>query len=224
MLRSGRDYKMAEVTELIKAWMEKSRKQDERREEDRKRYEEERQIDKEKREDEHKRHEEERKRYEEEKLRYEEERRREAVLREENQRRYEEPRQIEREEERRTYESLVERMMTGKRKLEIGPDSLKLTKLGESEDIEAFLTTFESAVEAHGVEREKWALILAPQLTGRGQEAYAAMQNDDTKDYNKVKQAILQCYNINEETYRHRFRLVKPKEEETPVELVTRTR
>ncbi len=39
-----------------------------------------------------------------------------------------------------------------------------------------------------------------------------------------MKQAILQRYNINEETYRQRFRSVKPKEEETPVELVTRTR
>ena len=56
----------------------------------------------------------------------------------------------------------------GRRKVEIGPESLKLTKLGDKEDIEAFLTTFERAVEAHNVEREKWAPILAPQLTGKG--------------------------------------------------------
>ncbi len=48
--------------------------------------------------------------------------------------------------ERKKEELIVERMMTGKRKLEIGPDSLKLTKLGESEDIEAFLTTFERSL------------------------------------------------------------------------------
>ena len=36
--------------------------------------------------------------------------------------------------------------------IEIGPESLKLTKLTETDDIEAFLATFERAVEAHGVE------------------------------------------------------------------------
>ena len=72
--------------------------------------------------------------------------------------------------------------------------------------------------------RDKWAPILAPQLTGRAQEAYAAMGDEDAKDYTKVKQAILQRYNINEETYRQRLRAVKPKEHKTPVELVTRTR
>ena len=38
------------------------------------------------------------------------------------------------------------------RRVEVGPESLKLTKLSETDDIEAFLTTFERAVEAHGVE------------------------------------------------------------------------
>ena len=102
--------------------------------------------------------------------------------------------------------------------MEIGPESLKLAKLNESEDVEAFLMTFERAVQAHEVEA---APILAPQLTGRAQEAYAAMGDEDAKDYTKVIQAILQWYNINEETYRQRL---KPKEHETPVELVTRTR
>ena len=50
------------------------------------------------------------------------------------------------------------------------------------------------------------------------------MGDEDAKDYTKVKQAILQRYNINEETYRQRLRAVKPKEHKTPVELVTRTR
>ena len=105
--------------------------------------------------------------------------------------------------------------------MEIGPKSLKLTKLNETEDIESFLTTFERVVEAHNVEPAKWAPILAPQLTGKGQEACGAM---DAKDYQKVKQAILQHYNINEETYQQRFHSAKPEEEETPVELVMRIR
>jgi len=40
---------------------------------------------------------------------------------------------------------------------------LKLTKLEENDDIEAFL---KRAAEAHGVERGTWVAFLAPQLMG----------------------------------------------------------
>ena len=84
-------------------------------------------------------------------------------------------------------------------------------------------TTFKKTVEVHNMEPEKWAPILALQLTGKRQEAHAAMENEDAKNYQKAKQAILQRYNINEETYLQSFRSVKPKEE-TPVEFVTQIR
>ena len=35
-----------------------------------------------------------------------------------------------------------------------------------------------------------------------------------------MKAAIFQCYNINKETYQRQFHTVKPKENETPIELV----
>ena len=49
---------------------------------------------------------------------------------------------------------------------EFGVDSLKLTKLTLSGDIEAFMTTFERSMEAHDIERGKWPVLLGPQLTG----------------------------------------------------------
>ena len=66
------------------------------------------------------------------------------------------------------------------------------------------------------MERDKCAAILAPQLTGKAQLAHAAMTDADARDYKRVKAAIFQRHDINEETYRHRF---KPLENETPVEL-----
>lgn len=75
--------------------------------------------------------------------------------------------------------------------VEVGPESLKLTKLGESE---AFLTAFERAVEAHGVPAAKWAVLLAPQLTVKALQAYAAMGNEDAKVYDRVKKAIFRRY------------------------------
>ena len=100
------------------------------------------------------------------------------------------------------YEELIRGLTEGRpRRVEVGPESLKLMKLTESDDIEVFLTTFERAVETHGVDRDKRAAILAPQLTGKARVAYAAMTNADARDYDRVKVAIFQQYDINEETY-----------------------
>ena len=82
------------------------------------------------------------------------------------------------------------------------------------------MTTYERAVKAHGVEHDKRATILAPQLTGKASLAYVAMSDEDAQDYDLVKVAIFQRYDINEETYQRCFWMVKPKENETPVELV----
>ena len=65
-------------------------------------------------------------------------------------------------------------------------------------------------------------LRLAPQLTGKAQQAYAAMTTADSVDYKKVKEAILRRYDVSEETYRQRFRAARRKEGEAYVELVTR--
>ena len=104
-----------------------------------------------------------------------------------------------------------------------GPkDSLKLTKLTDGEDIEAFLKTFERLMEAYEVPKERWAYWLAPQLTGKAQQVYAAVSSDSAKKYDDVKTAILRRYNINEETYRARFRATKRKDGECYTELAIR--
>ena len=118
------------------------------------------------------------------------------------------------------YQRLVTEQSISRRRTDT--DSLKLTKLGEGDDIEAYLTTFERIMEAHEVRRERWSYQLAPQLTGKAQQAYAALPPDEAKNYDAVKTAILRRFNINEETYRQRFRTLKPKDEESPKELMTR--
>ena len=99
---------------------------------------------------------------------------------------------------------------------------MKLTKLTESEDIEAFLTTFERMMQVYGVDEACWAYKLAPQLTGKAQQAYAALSAEDAAKYPEVKAAILRRYDINEETYRQRFRETRKKTGESYNELVIR--
>ena len=91
----------------------------------------------------------------------------------------------------------------------------KLVKLSEQDDIEAYLTTFERVMRAYEIKEERWAVKLAPYLTGKAQLAYAAMRAEDTGSYRCLKDAILRRYDISEETYRRRFREAVKKEEET---------
>ena len=101
-------------------------------------------------------------------------------------------------------------------------EQLKLTKLTDSEDIEAYLTTFERMMGVYEITEDKWAFRLAPQLTGKAQQAYAALGVADSHIYARVKEAVLRRYDINDETYRQRFRSTRRKEGEAYMELAIR--
>ena len=47
-----------------------------------------------------------------------------------------------------------------------GRDKLVLSKFAEGDDIEAYLTTFERMMTVYSVNESRWAIKLAPQLTG----------------------------------------------------------
>ena len=70
-------------------------------------------------------------------------------------------------------------------------------------------------MEAHKVDKGRWAHYLAPQLTGRAQLAFAALPTADSGKFESIKTAILQRYDINEEAYRRRFRTVAREAGET---------
>ena len=103
-------------------------------------------------------------------------------------------------------------------------EPIKLTKLTDEDNIESYLTTFERIMAANEVNKERWSFQLAPHLTGKAQQAYAALPTDEAKNYDTLKEAILRRYDINEETYRQQFRKLRPKEGEPPQELITRVK
>ena len=75
---------------------------------------------------------------------------------------------------------------------------------------------------AYRVDRSQWVYRLAPHLTGKAQQAYAAMPTEDASTYDEVKAAVLRRYDISTETYHQRFREARLKEGETHWELATR--
>jgi hypothetical protein len=97
-------------------------------------------------------------------------------------------------------------------------------RLEEDDDIEQYLITFERLAMAYRWPREDWAVFLVPYLTGKARSAYVAMNMDHATDYNRVKEAILHKYSINEEVYRRRFREPDIRPGESPRELYTRLR
>ena len=64
---------------------------------------------------------------------------------------------------------------------------VRLSKLSDSEDIEAYLTTCERMMSVYEVPEDQWVFKLAPQLTGK---AYAALGAAEAVDYQRVKEAI----------------------------------
>ena len=155
------------------------------------------------------REEEEARRREQERLEREEERR--AEKERERQRREEDLRI--RDQELRAQMELFAKMVESKRaESSSGASSraadgeLRVVKLTDRDDIEAYLTTFERLMSAYNIPKDRWIFKLAPQLSGKAQQAYAALTTEDALEYDGVKAAILRRYDITEETYRQRFR------------------
>ena len=118
--------------------------------------------------------------------------------------------QMERQRERDELEKMCEQMEMLRKLMEESEESrtrpmegeAKLVKLTEQDDIESYLTTFQWIMRAYEVKEEPWALKIAPQLTGKAQQAYVAMKAEDAGNYQVVKEAILRRYDISEQTYR----------------------
>ena len=87
-----------------------------------------------------------------------------------------------------------------------GRPQLKLVPLTADDDIESFLVTFERIMTAYKIPKEQWTYYLAPQLTGKAQQAFAALSREESGVYDGVKTAVLLRYSVNKEAYRRRFR------------------
>ena len=93
----------------------------------------------------------------------------------------------------------------------------------EGEDIEVYLTTFERLAEANEWPREVWAARLAAVLTGKARQAYVRMDLAESKDYDKVKAAVLKRYDRDAEYYRTKFRESRKEGDESFKEWAIRT-
>ena len=64
-------------------------------------------------------------------------------------------------------------------------EQLKLTKLTDQYDIEAFLTMFERMMGVFRIEKNRWTFKLALQLTRKAQKEFVAMEEEEASDYDQ---------------------------------------
>ena len=94
-----------------------------------------------------------------------------------------------------------------------GDKDVKVPKLTEEDDIVAYLTTIECLMTAYEMKQERWV------FNKFGRQSSTSLCRSEHRG---CQQQLLQRYDITEESYRQRFRLVKKKSGESSKELVAR--
>ena len=78
---------------------------------------------------------------------------------------------------------------------------------------------FERFTVSQSWSENQWAVSLSPLFTGKGLQVYSSMHADDFKG---LKTALLKCYQLTEDGFRHKFRTLKPESGETVFQFVAR--
>ncbi|KAJ8031595.1 Stress response protein nst1 [Holothuria leucospilota] len=174
---------------------------------------------------------EEREREREEREREREDRERERKEREMQMQKEKEERemQMQREEKAREHEFRLKQLELGvikgsdpKTGLDTGvfdvSKHVKFVPKFQEDNVEKFFNHFEKLGEQLKWPRDKWSILIQSNFTGKAQEVYSALSIEDSMDYDKVKKAILQAYELVPEAYRQKFRKYRKADTQTYVE------
>ncbi|KAJ8018395.1 hypothetical protein HOLleu_43638 [Holothuria leucospilota] len=138
-------------------------------------------------------------------------------------------REREREEKAREHEFRLKQLELGVIKgsdPKIGLDTgvfdvskhVKFVPKFQEDNVEKFFNHFEKLGEQLKWPRDKWSILIQSNFTGKAQEVYSALSIEDSMDYDKVKKAILQAYELVPEAYRQKFRKYRKADTQTYVE------
>ncbi|KAJ8033376.1 Protein split ends [Holothuria leucospilota] len=136
--------------------------------------------------------------------------------------------QMQREKEAREHEFRLKQLELGVIKgsdPKIGLDTgrfdvskhVKFVPKFQEDNVEKFFNHFEKLGEQLKWPRDKWSILIQSNFTGKAQEVYSALSIEDSMDYDKVKKAILQAYELVPEAYRQKFRKYRKADTQTYV-------
>jgi len=95
---------------------------------------------------------------------------------------------------------------------------LKFVPKFEEKEVEQFFLHFEKLAKQFAWKPESWVLLIQGSLVGRAQEVYTSLSIEDSKSYEKVKEAVLTAYELVPEAYRQKFRNCRKIEGQTYLE------
>ncbi|XP_073515512.1 uncharacterized protein [Phyllobates terribilis] len=76
-------------------------------------------------------------------------------------------------------------------------------------DLDTFLRGFEKACRQYQLPTDQWARYLTPGLRGKALEVFASLPREQYGDYEAVKQALINKYQLTPEVYRKKFRALQ---------------
>ena len=90
------------------------------------------------------------------------------------------------------------------------------------DDIDSYLERFERFAKIQNWNTNDWAIMPSALLSsGTALDVYARLPSTEALDYDIVKDALLDRYNLTEEGFRSKFRTSSPEQGENPCQFVT---
>ena len=96
---------------------------------------------------------------------------------------------------------------------------LRLLPKFNQEEVGSFFDAFEKIAQDLDWPENRWTLLIQSVLEGKAQEAYAALDRNQCREYDVVKSAVLTAYEVVPEAYRQRFRSLRRKPGETYLDI-----
>ena len=90
------------------------------------------------------------------------------------------------------------------------------------DNIGAYIERFERFATTHHWPRETWASSLSALITDKALEVYSRLSADEADDFDVLKKALLDRYNLNAEGFRMKLRDSVADEGESPAQFITR--
>ena len=120
----------------------------------------------------------------------------------------------------------LEKQRVENKKTEVQSVSLNKLKLQpfkpESTKFDAYISRFESVAEMKKWRRSEWALQLSILLEGESLDVFYGLSDEDQRDYDALKEALLRKYQFTEEHLRKKFYSTKPDGDETPTQFMSK--
>ncbi|XP_077341804.1 uncharacterized protein LOC143987129 [Lithobates pipiens] len=114
--------------------------------------------------------------------------------------------------------------------LEHRDDSLPVTPaakfpvMEKDSDIDVYLLSFEKTCRQYHLPPAQWARYLTPGLRGKALDAYVELSEEQGGDYEALKAAIIQKFQLTPEVYRKRFRSLQKGPGDSYLDVVSRLR